>query len=315
VLMVLLSGRTFLLSGLLSGFNPAALNAMGWDMGRSIMGLASGVMGLALIVLRGGAAFRTPIALAIAAVALVMSALTVPLGPVLFILAGALMAHRLPLAGLAVGAIIWIIGSFYYWLGWPLTQKAALSIGMGLALGAVTLLTRPRKSPGKADVSSPAPMPALAASLLIGLSVAATGAIAGKTVAEKENIIRNGRQIFVALAPVDPRSLMQGDYMALRFALPNRSDLKATYAIGKVDARQIATITRMQTESGPLAADEILLALKRKNGVSILGTDAWFFKEGTGKIYEKARFGEFRIGPNGEMALTGMADEGLNILQ
>ena len=35
----------------------------------------------------------------------------------------------------------------------------------------------------------------------------------------KEQVIRTGEPIYLELAPVDPRSLMQGDYMALRFQL------------------------------------------------------------------------------------------------
>ena len=35
----------------------------------------------------------------------------------------------------------------------------------------------------------------------------------------KERLLRDGTVLRLALAPVDPRSLMQGDYMALSFAL------------------------------------------------------------------------------------------------
>ena len=35
----------------------------------------------------------------------------------------------------------------------------------------------------------------------------------------RERLLASGRVVMLELAPVDPRSLMQGDYMALRFAL------------------------------------------------------------------------------------------------
>jgi uncharacterized membrane-anchored protein len=38
---------------------------------------------------------------------------------------------------------------------------------------------------------------------------------------EKERLLANGRLVLLELAPVDPRSLMQGDYLALRFRLQN----------------------------------------------------------------------------------------------
>ena len=36
---------------------------------------------------------------------------------------------------------------------------------------------------------------------------------------QKETLLAEGQVIYLELAPVDPRSLMQGDYMALRFAI------------------------------------------------------------------------------------------------
>ena len=37
---------------------------------------------------------------------------------------------------------------------------------------------------------------------------------------QKEQLIAHGQPVFVELAPVDPRSLMQGDYMRLEFRVP-----------------------------------------------------------------------------------------------
>jgi uncharacterized membrane-anchored protein len=37
----------------------------------------------------------------------------------------------------------------------------------------------------------------------------------------KEKQLAEGKIVYLDLAPVDPRSLMQGDYMALRFQLAN----------------------------------------------------------------------------------------------
>ena len=39
------------------------------------------------------------------------------------------------------------------------------------------------------------------------------------SIVAKEHIRANGERIYLELAPVDPHSLMQGDYMALRFAI------------------------------------------------------------------------------------------------
>jgi len=44
--------------------------------------------------------------------------------------------------------------------------------------------------------------------------------VANAAIWEKEALISTGQVVFVELAPVDPRSLMQGDYMTLNYAFP-----------------------------------------------------------------------------------------------
>jgi uncharacterized membrane-anchored protein len=117
----------------------------------------------------------------------------------------------------------------------------------------------------------------------------------------------------VALAPVDPRSLMQGDYMALRFVLPSVADGQASGANGgrrpqvvaRRDARGIATLQRAD-RGEPLAGDELRIELSPKNGGWVLVTDAWFFKEGEADRWAQAKYGEFRVDANGRALLVGL---------
>ena len=39
------------------------------------------------------------------------------------------------------------------------------------------------------------------------------------SIAARERQLASGRLVYLELAPVDPRSLMQGDYMALRYRM------------------------------------------------------------------------------------------------
>ena len=43
-------------------------------------------------------------------------------------------------------------------------------------------------------------------------------------------------------------------------------------------------------------------------------TNGYFFKEGTAKLYEPARYGEFRVAPSGELLLVSMRDKDLALL-
>lgn len=129
----------------------------------------------------------------------------------------------------------------------------------------------------------------------------------------KERVIRTGETIYLALAPVDPRSLMQGDYMALRFRLADdiegwrEAEPRARRAPLVVDERGVASLA--PGGDGPEIAFEI------RQGRVWLGTNAWFFEEGAGERYADARFGEFRIDlSSGEAVLVGLRDEDLNPL-
>lgn len=131
----------------------------------------------------------------------------------------------------------------------------------------------------------------------------------------KERVKRTGETIYLELAPVDPRSLMQGDYMALRFRLAERIEAwreaegrsRLRTAPLAVDDRGVATLAP--------GAGTLEIAFRIRGGQVWLGTNAYFFEEGTADRYAGARYGEFRVDPStGEAVLVGLRDESLNPL-
>ncbi|GHU04370.1 hypothetical protein FACS1894205_2480 [Alphaproteobacteria bacterium] len=154
----------------------------------------------------------------------------------------------------------------------------------------------------------------------------------------KERLLNYGQVMVLRLAPVDPRSLMQGDYMVLDFDAANAisNALKASGAVtedddddsdGIADAwSKAASIRRaVMTEDGgvwgfkrlhhgeTLAEGEMLLAFKLerqgwRTGVKI-GSGSYFFEEGLEPLYSRARFAELRVGGDGETLIVGLLDE------
>ena len=67
--------------------------------------------------------------------------------------------------------------------------------------------------------------------------------------------------MFVELAPVDPRSLMQGDFMRLNFRVPGELRQLAPTGVAAArplvvaqrDARGVATLLRPHPQGAPLA--------------------------------------------------------------
>lgn len=140
------------------------------------------------------------------------------------------------------------------------------------------------------------------------------------TIYQREKLISSGREVLLELAPVDPRSLMQGDYMALRFQIANqafaRQDLETLddgRLVAVLDERGVASFVRF-ADSLPLAKNEVLLRYRIRNGRSKFATNAFFFQEGHAKDYEAARFGEFRVDKDGEAILIRLRDKDLVIL-
>jgi uncharacterized membrane-anchored protein len=136
-------------------------------------------------------------------------------------------------------------------------------------------------------------------------------------IASRERLLENGRVVLLELAPVDPRSLMQGDYMALRFRVANEAFADRNVGqrpdgrvVLSVDARGVGTFRRIDT-GGRLADDEVLLKYRIRNGMPKFATNAFFFEEGRAGEYESGRYGEFRVAPDGEAILTGLRDRAL----
>ncbi len=148
--------------------------------------------------------------------------------------------------------------------------------------------------------------------LLIALAgLLILGALAG-LVAQKERTLASGTRLYLRLRPVDPRSLMQGDYMDLRYdlaRLPEGSPGDGLLAV-TVDARGVGVALRRH-DGGALGPAERLLRYRLRNGELRLGAESYFFEEGRAKEYDGAWYGELRVDPAGNAILVGLADERL----
>lgn len=131
------------------------------------------------------------------------------------------------------------------------------------------------------------------------------------SVGEKEQLLASGETVLFELAPVDPRSLMQGDYMLLNYAVStlkaNEKTSKNGYCVFKTDQYHIARKVRLQDQPTPLYKDEKIIKYHANNTWNIkLGAESYFFEEGTGEKFEKAKFGGLKIDKEGNSVLTGL---------
>lgn len=193
----------------------------------------------------------------------------------------------------------------------------------------------------------------------------------GLSVYRMETVLAEGKTILLALAPVDPRAPLMGDYMALRYVVNNdiRKALRGQRAAQ--DAAQKAA--QMSAEKGaseagasgnaangggtdgganspavsakshnthdestnaegfavlritndpvphaasfvrlddgsPLQADEFLLAYRVRGYEVLTAAPAFYFQEGTAQQYTGAKFGVFKLAPDGKTLLVGLRE-------
>ena len=146
--------------------------------------------------------------------------------------------------------------------------------------------------------------------ILPGLALAL--ALPGYAVMQKERLLASGDTVLLELAPVDPRSLIQGDYMRLNYAITRTIQEQASWPrdgaiVVTLDSAGVATFVR-RDDSSPLRPGEHRLRYRKRDGRVRVGTDAFFFQEGTARRYERARYGELKVAADGGSVLVGMRD-------
>ena len=134
------------------------------------------------------------------------------------------------------------------------------------------------------------------------------------SVIKKEELLKDGQLVLLELAPVDPRSLMQGDYMALRYNIAeisyNDKLPKRGYCVVRIDSCEVAEKIRFQKDVAPLYEGEMLIKYYAANWRNVnIGAESFFFQEGHAEKYEQAKYGGIKIDNNGNSILIGLYDE------
>lgn len=151
--------------------------------------------------------------------------------------------------------------------------------------------------------------------IMVGLAVLIFGAL-NYSIYEKQEIIRNGEVVLLELAPVDPRSLMQGDYMSLRYAIERSEAVDAQktgqkkrgYMVIKADGDNVAQFLRFHAGEELEAGERLLRFHKEYNRVTIV-PDSFLFQEGHARHYEAAKYGVFKFDESDKRLLVGLATE------
>jgi uncharacterized membrane-anchored protein len=136
---------------------------------------------------------------------------------------------------------------------------------------------------------------------------------------QKRKVIAEGRPLLLELQPVDPRSLMQGDYMALALAdnaMPDAATIETLPYRGTVilalDADGIGRFARLD-DGSPLADGQLRVQYRRhedwRRPRLDYGAQAFFFQDGDAELYQDAKYALLRVAEDGGTVLTDLADK------
>lgn len=134
------------------------------------------------------------------------------------------------------------------------------------------------------------------------------------SILQKEELLTDGQLVLLELAPVDPRSLMQGDYMRLRYAISENINFdsisKRGFCVVKLEKNGIAKKVRIQENKTPINNNEFLIEYTSNGwrGINI-GAESYFFQEGEADKYENANYGGIKVDNQGNSLLVGLYDK------
>ena len=238
--------------------------------------------------------------------------------------------------GLLVLAFIVYLGGFYYQLSIPLLYKGVLLVSFAVIFAIVTLFLHARyKSPSQSAVEN---YPVFKAPIgLVGVFLIALLGAVNYKVQQFEDVLATGKPVVLKIAPADPRSLMQGDYMVLNYAIlselqqsqfsseSNESNEttgidelspsgKKAYILVHLDKNHVATLCEAQSEiptDFKHCTPNVYLPI-RYNGSWLpkLPSQDYFFAEGKGEYYAQAEYAEYRF-KDGILLLARLLDKDL----
>ncbi|WP_077617151.1 GDYXXLXY domain-containing protein [Bacillus sinesaloumensis] len=213
--------------------------------------------------------------------------------------------------------LYWIalLVSTYYDLVWSLVHKSLSLLIIGLIFFGITQYYE-RKSEVKELENEK--LFSKRQWRLIGIILLLQLTFVGYQIISNESLLKNGTEITLELAPVDPRSMLQGDYVILRYEIAEVNELNnvhsenRVYILAKKDEDGVyqreEILTSIEPTQYKLAEDEVLIAGKY-NGYNaiILGIESFFVKEGTGlDLQRDAKYAKVKVAKNGNSLLESI---------
>ncbi|MEX1028811.1 MAG: GDYXXLXY domain-containing protein [Paenibacillaceae bacterium] len=209
----------------------------------------------------------------------------------------------------------------YYDLLWTLLHKSITLAILGLIAITVTYaFARRYKDQDNAEEFTGFQL--YKQGLLILIVIVLQFGFLGYQTASSERLLTTGTIVKLELQPIDPRSLLQGDYVRLRYTISDLPDNVSEELYDQKSRMEIVlakndqglhVFNRVYTDGETLGPDEIVINGKKEsyswNQINY-GIENYFIPEGSGlEVERNARFAYVRIGSNGNAMLERLSEK------
>jgi uncharacterized membrane-anchored protein len=222
-------------------------------------------------------------------------------------------------------AVFWFvfIGFKYYDLLWSLLHKSITLALLGCFILTITYWYA-RRMNSKISETALADTPSYwdTKPLLLVIAIILQLGFIGYQAASSEHALRSGTPIKLQFAPIDPRSMLQGDYVTLSYTISTSPVINQTLlrdqgharnvkVILKPDANGIYQFARVYKQDDYIEPNEVIIN-GRWDGYQRVyyGIETYFVPEGTGAdVQRDARFAYVRVSSSGNAILERLSDQ------
>ncbi|CAM3791686.1 GDYXXLXY domain-containing protein [Litorimonas haliclonae] len=157
--------------------------------------------------------------------------------------------------------------------------------------------------------------------IIILITTAFIAWLFGSQIIALNKVRDDGQTVYLDLRPVDPRALMLGDYMRLRYTeerVPEGRDIddlppKGAFVM-TLNENNVGSFSHLDSKA-KISSNEVRFNYTRTNRSLTFGAPRFYFENGTAQTYENARYGVFKVSPAGKAILVNLADEKFKTLR
>ena len=162
--------------------------------------------------------------------------------------------------------------------------------------------------------------------ILLIINIVILFVVTGFSANKEEGYKKSNSYFYLELAPVDPRSLLQGDYMTLNYDITDKAqeiifngiydskdennkflDMRKGYIVVSLDENKVAKFVKLSKEKTD-EKDLLFIAFKSDGFNVNINANSYLFQEGTGDKYENARYSKVVLVDN-KLRLIDLRDK------